>query len=74
MDIEKSDKTLQKKIRESQLTQYNYLLVVGEKEEKENMVNVRTREERDKGQDAKVWSASVDEVIALFEKMRDEYQ
>eukprot|EP01099_Mayorella_cantabrigiensis_P000879 TRINITY_DN1370_c0_g1_i3.p1 TRINITY_DN1370_c0_g1~~TRINITY_DN1370_c0_g1_i3.p1 ORF type:complete len:415 (+),score=100.48 TRINITY_DN1370_c0_g1_i3:46-1290(+) len=74
VDIERSDKTLQKKIRESQLTQYNYLLVVGEKEEKENTVCVRTREERDQGKEAKVYSCSVSEIVQTFEKLRDEFQ
>jgi len=74
VDIERSDKTLQKKIRESQLQQYNFLLVVGDKEEKDGTVNVRTREERDKGQDAKVYSCSVQEILQTFEQMRNDYQ
>jgi len=44
VDVEDSDKTLQKKIRDSQLAQYNYILVVGEEEAKDDAVNVRTRD------------------------------
>lgn len=31
-------------VREAQLSQYNYILVVGEEEKRENTVNVRTRD------------------------------
>lgn len=43
VDSDLSDKKLQKKIRESQLAQYNYILVVGEKEFETKTANVRTR-------------------------------
>jgi threonyl-tRNA synthetase len=42
-DSDLSDKKLQKKIRDSQLAQYNYILVVGEKEYESKTVNIRTR-------------------------------
>lgn len=35
--------TLNKKIRNAQLEQYNFIVVVGEKEETNNTVNIRTR-------------------------------
>jgi len=38
------DRKMQKKVREAQVAQYNYILVVGEKERAEQMVNVRTRD------------------------------
>jgi threonyl-tRNA synthetase len=44
VDSELSDKSLAKKIRELQLAQYNYILVVGEKEKEKKTVNVRTRD------------------------------
>jgi len=44
VDLEVSEKTFQKKIRECQLAQYNYIIVVGEEEFKQNTVNVRTRD------------------------------
>jgi threonyl-tRNA synthetase len=44
VDVELSDKTIDRKIREAQLAQYNYILVVGAKEQDEKSVNVRTRD------------------------------
>uniref|UniRef100_A0AAQ5ZC58 threonine--tRNA ligase n=1 Tax=Amphiprion ocellaris TaxID=80972 RepID=A0AAQ5ZC58_AMPOC len=38
--------TLNKKIRNAQLAQYNFILVVGEKEKTSNTVNVRTRDNK----------------------------
>lgn len=32
VDVDLSDRTMQKKVREAQLAQYNYILVVGEQE------------------------------------------
>lgn len=42
-DWDKSDHRFDKKIREAQVAQYNFILVVGEKEAQEKSVNVRTR-------------------------------
>uniref|UniRef100_A0A2K5C927 threonine--tRNA ligase n=1 Tax=Aotus nancymaae TaxID=37293 RepID=A0A2K5C927_AOTNA len=42
--------TLNKKIRNAQLAQYNFILVVGEKEKINNAVNVRTRDNRIHGE------------------------
>jgi len=42
-DVDTTDKSLQKKIRESQLAQYNYIFVVGDEEVKDSSINVRTR-------------------------------
>lgn len=43
-DVDDSSKTLQKKIRENQLAQYNYILVVGKDEIENKSVNIRTRD------------------------------
>lgn len=43
-DADLSNTTMQKKVRAAQLSQYNYILVVGEKEAEEKTVNVRTRD------------------------------
>ena len=43
VDVDASTNTLNKKIREAQLEQYNYILVVGAEEEAAGTVNVRTR-------------------------------
>lgn len=42
--------TLNKKIRNAQLAQYNFILVVGEKEKASNTVNVRTRDNKVHGE------------------------
>jgi len=43
-DVDASNKTLNKKIRENQLAQYNYIFVVGNQEIEGKTVNVRTRD------------------------------
>ncbi|KAI7757008.1 hypothetical protein M8C21_003385, partial [Ambrosia artemisiifolia] len=48
VDIDSSDRTIQKKVREAQLAQYNYILVVGKKEADTGEVSVRVRDKRDK--------------------------
>ncbi|RMX43801.1 hypothetical protein pdam_00017062 [Pocillopora damicornis] len=62
--------TLNKKIRNAQLAQYNFIFVVGEKEENSNTVNVRTRDNKVHGE------KTVDEVLEKFahlskERIRD---
>lgn len=52
--------TLNKKIRNAQLAQYNFIFVVGEKEENSNTVNVRTRDNKVHGE------KTVDEVLEKF--------
>tara|TARA_Y100000310_G_C20669443_1_gene809418 strand:+ start:784 stop:2697 length:1914 start_codon:yes stop_codon:yes gene_type:complete len=44
VDVDASKETIGKKVRNAQLKQYNYILVVGEKEVKDNTVTVRTRD------------------------------
>ncbi|GBG71621.1 hypothetical protein CBR_g9037 [Chara braunii] len=44
VEVDSSDHKLQKKIREAQLAQFNFILVVGAQEESEGTVNVRTRD------------------------------
>ena len=48
--VDDRNETIGKKIRENELKRIPYLLVVGEKEEAENMVSVRRQGEGDKGQ------------------------
>eukprot|EP00798_Chlamydomonas_sp_ICE-L_P008892 gene8892-3775_t len=43
-DVDASNNKMQKKVREAQLSQYNYIFVVGEEEQKATTVNVRTRD------------------------------
>ncbi|XP_050237224.1 threonine--tRNA ligase, mitochondrial 1 [Mercurialis annua] len=48
VDVDLTDRTINKKIREAQLAQYNYILVVGEDEAKTGEVNVRLRDKGDR--------------------------
>ncbi len=43
-EVDDRSESLNKKVREAQLAQINYILVVGEKEQEENTVNIRTRD------------------------------
>jgi len=58
-----SGSTLNKKIRNAQLANYNFILVIGEKEQQRNTVNVRTRDNKVHGE------VSVDDVIKRFKEM-----
>ena len=46
-DIETRNLTINKAVREAQVAQYNYFLVVGEKEVKNGTVTVRKRTDND---------------------------
>lgn len=50
VDISDGRETFQKKVRNAQLAQYNYQLVVGEKEKENRSVNVRTRDNKIEGE------------------------
>jgi len=60
VDVDGSDRKLPKKVREAQLAQYNYILVVGEEEKTKRTVNVRTRDNEVHGE------RSIPELIADF--------
>ncbi|GAB4858821.1 hypothetical protein Ancab_010299 [Ancistrocladus abbreviatus] len=47
VDVDTSDRTINKKVREAQLAQYNYILVVGEKDAENRVVTVRIRDRQD---------------------------
>ncbi|KAA8527336.1 hypothetical protein F0562_034949 [Nyssa sinensis] len=47
VDIDTTDRTIQKKVREAQVAQYNYILVVGEEEANTGKVSVRMRDKAD---------------------------
>jgi len=58
--------TMNKRIRNAQLAQYNFIFVVGEKEQSAGTVNVRTRDNKIHGEH------SLDHVISRFRSFRDE--
>ncbi|KAG5675599.1 hypothetical protein PVAND_005491 [Polypedilum vanderplanki] len=59
--------TMNKKIRNAQLAQFNFILVVGDKEKASGTVNVRTRDNKVHGE------LSIDELIQKFEKLRRDF-
>ncbi|KAE9536978.1 hypothetical protein AGLY_006785 [Aphis glycines] len=63
VDVDHGD-TLNKKIRNAQLAQYNFILVVGDKEKTANTVNVRTRDNNVHGE------FSVEETIKRLQKLK----
>lgn len=63
VEVDRSNHTLAKKIRSSQLDQWNYILVVGEKEQSLGTVDIRSRE----GQ--MVGSKRVDEAADFFRSL-----
>ncbi|KAM9958767.1 hypothetical protein ACTFIW_012356 [Dictyostelium discoideum] len=67
-DIDDSDKTISKKVREAQLAQYNYILVVGQEEINGNTVNVRTRDNVVRG------SLTVNDLISEFKQLVKEFK
>jgi len=68
VDIDDSTNTLKKKVREGQLAQYNYILVVGETEETNDSVNVRNRNNEQEGE------KKMGDVIAEFRNLCETYQ
>jgi len=66
-DVDVDDgNTMNKKVRNAQIAQYNFILVVGEKEKENQTVNVRTRDNKVHGE------CSVDTVIPKFQKLAEE--
>jgi len=66
-EVDVSARTLNKMVREAQLSQFNYILVVGGEEEKANTASVRTRDNAQHG------SKSIDDLIAEFGQMTDDH-
>lgn len=68
VDLDETDNTLPKKIREAQIAQFNFIIVVGQQEVEKQVVNVRTRDNVVHGE------RSVDALIEEFKKLREEHQ
>ena len=66
-DVDLSQNTLPKMIRNAQQAQYNFILVVGEKEADTRGVTVRTRDSNEVAQDIK----PLDDLIAEWRDMHD---
>lgn len=65
--VDDSSNSLKKKVREGQLAQYNYILVVGEKEETNDSVAVRNRNNEMEGE------KKIDDLIAEFHHMTENF-
>ena len=68
IDVDDSSRTLKKKVREAQLSQYNYVLIVGPKEVEDKTVTVRARDDDDKKQKQPTYS--MEECLAFFEQLK----
>ena len=62
-----SNETLNKRIRNAQVNQYNYILVVGDSEIEDGTVNVRTRDGKVRGKQC------VDDVLDFAREECDRY-
>merc|ERR1711997_148239 len=63
-DVDDSN-TMNKKVRNAQLAQFNFIFVVGEKEQQNGTVNIRTRDNKVRGE------KSLDQVKELFKELSD---
>ncbi|KAL1508523.1 hypothetical protein AB1Y20_004623 [Prymnesium parvum] len=69
VDVELSQRTLNKMVRETQLAQYNFILVVGAKEEETSTVTIRTRDN-----EVRAEPVSVADLIAEFKQLVVEHK
>jgi threonyl-tRNA synthetase len=67
-DVDESKHTLAKKVAEAQVSGYNFILVVGEKEAAGNTVNIRTRDNVVHGE------KTIEESIKMFQQLLAEYK
>ena len=67
-EVDVSSNTLNKKVREAQLEQFNFILVVGQKEVEAGTVNVRTRDNAVHGEKA------LAQAIAEFSQLAAEFK
>eukprot|EP00535_Pseudo-nitzschia_heimii_P013128 CAMPEP_0197197968 /NCGR_PEP_ID=MMETSP1423-20130617/33131_1 /TAXON_ID=476441 /ORGANISM="Pseudo-nitzschia heimii, Strain UNC1101" /LENGTH=763 /DNA_ID=CAMNT_0042651797 /DNA_START=175 /DNA_END=2466 /DNA_ORIENTATION=+ len=67
-DVDLSKATFQKKVRNAQIAQYNFQLVVGKSEVENGTVNIRTRDNKVEGE------KNVEEMIEMFKQLREEYK
>jgi threonyl-tRNA synthetase len=68
VELDSSNETLSKKIRQGQLAQFNYILVVGDEEQQSRTVNVRTRDNQVHG------TRSVDQLLEEWHILVDKKQ
>jgi len=69
VDADLSHRTLNYMVRQAQMSQYNYILVVGKSEEEGGTVSVRPRGSEPSGHSVK----SVDDLLVEFRRMTDDH-
>ena len=62
VEVDLSDQTLERKIREKELKKVPYLVVVGKKEKEKNLISVRERGRKQLGE------MSIEEFISILKK------
>jgi threonyl-tRNA synthetase len=67
-EVDLSKNTFQKKVRNAQIAQFNFQLVVGEQEVKNGTVNIRTRDNNVEGE------KNIAEMIAMLQQLREEFK
>ncbi|KAL8140103.1 hypothetical protein V2J09_006124 [Rumex salicifolius] len=65
VDIDISDRTMNKKVREAQMAQYNYIVVVGETDAQNKTVTVRQRDKQDQKE---LLVMSIEELLNHFKE------
>ena len=68
VDVDLTHDTLNKKVRNAQLAQYNFIVVVGQAEMEAGSVNIRTRDNVQHG------TKSLAEFAAMLKDLSDRYQ
>ena len=68
VDVDDSKDTFKKKVRNAQIAQYNFQLVVGEQEVTNGTVNIRTRENKVEGE------MKVDDFVVMVKKAIAEHK
>lgn len=63
VELDRSNVTLNKKIRNGQLAQYNFILVAGEEEMKDGQVDIRTRDNK------RIGKMRIDELVEHFKTL-----
>lgn len=68
VDLDDSNTNIKKKVKNAQLAQYNFMLVVGQKEQEHKTVNIRTRANEVQGE------KKLEEALKFFATLRNEYK
>lgn len=68
-DVDVGPNTLQKKVRQGQLAQYNYIFIVGAEEESSRSVNIRKRDDQSKQQKGEV--VPLDDALQFLTKLKE---